>query len=99
MIPSNGNDEWEGGQRDFHWRSVNEHKSPPRAYPLSFEVYGEVASILYNYLNVNTQDERWGPLEMKVKVGSQIWCSETSTGDRKCSIGFELNGHAFPDHR
>ena len=47
------------------------------------------------------------PLPVKMKVGRQIWCAETSSvgeisagepSGYKCRIGFEPDGRAFHDY-
>lgn len=108
--------QWENGQRDFHWRSVNENKSEASAYSthrhnsasFDFQVYGKLASALYHVLNVEVQDEHWGPFPVRMKVGEQIWCANTSRvaeiasndlSGYKCRISFGYDGKAHQDHQ
>lgn len=114
--PPSYDGQWEGGQFDFHWRPLNEHESKANAYSsnlgdtagFDFQIYGAIAYHLYQVLNVREQDEHWGPFPVKMKIGRQIWCADTTSiaevpsndpSGYKCRIGFESNGRAYQDHQ
>ncbi len=111
--PPSYDGQWEGEQQDFHWRSVNEYHSEAGAYSANlfdsdatgfdFQIFGAIASHLYHSLAMAEQDYHWGPIPIKIKIGHQIWCTNSpgpnDSRTYKCRISFETNGSAYQDHQ
>ena len=109
-----GEEGWEKGTEDFHWRSVDAMSGQANAYSDSnvrrdtsgresfhLQLFGDVAKALYSQLNATSEIHHMGPRFVEhIKYGKQIWCSVPDQGEgAKCRIAFSMNGVSQPPTR